>query len=598
MADVKELPKESLDVNKMPKERQQEIVEKVWSDYRYALDAKRDLHEKWSRYEKYYKARQWDHKKVDPKRVKPVVNYVFTTIESMMPYLTTNMPDPVVLPVQPEDEEVARDLTKIVKIILDKNKVRDALQLAERMRLKFGTAIWKVYFDPTKLNGLGDIAFEVVDPVNFFIDPNEVNDLQNADFCGTAVRRSLEYIKRRYPDRAEHIVPDNHHTELAVYGAEEELDPRNTQATLIEYWTKDQEKGLVRIVVAGNTLLRYDTNFYMHGKYPFIRCLNYPIQKSFWGMGEVEQLENLQDILNKTLQIVIENIALANGQLVIDQTAAGIKDIRSLANQLWKPGLVIPTNDVNALRKLDGVVAPAWVINLIQLIKKEIELVTGISPLYLGQAPGSITAASGILALQEQATARLRLKLQEQGRLMEELVQFIIAYAVEFYTEDRYFRYLDEERQPQWIQMSRDDLAKTDEQGNLLIPEFDVQVAVGYDAPMSRAYIEQQAMQLYQMGIIDAVEVLKTMNFPNKEEIIERLEQKAELTGQLGTLPDGMASPALEAELARLTALENRRPTLTSGMNIRNTNSPQDAARQQAQMSPSSALNLGPQPEE
>jgi len=146
--------------------------------------------------------------------------------------------------------------------------------------------------------------------------------------------------------------------------------------------------------------------------------------------------------------------------------------------------------------------------------------------------------------------------------------------------------------------MSRDDLAKTDEQGNLLIPEFDVQVAVGYDAPMSRAYIEQQAMQLYQMGIIDAVEVLKTMNFPNKEEIIERLEQKAELTGQLGTLPDGMASPALEAELARLTALENRRPTLTSGMNIRNTNSPQDAARQQAQMSPSSSLNLGPQPEE
>ena len=580
------------DVNKMSEKKQQEIVNKVWEDYRYALDAKRDLHQKWARYEDYYKANQWKYKKVDPQRVKPVVNYIFTTIESMMPYLTSNVPDPVVLPVQPDDEEVARDLTKIVKIILEKNKIRDVLQLAERARLKFGTAIWKVYFDPTKLNGLGDIAFEVVDPVNFFIDPNEVNHIQNADFCGTAVRRSLEYIKRRYPDRAAHIVPDAHYTDLAIYGDEEDLDPRNTQATLIEYWTKDPEKGLVRIVVAGETLLRYDENFYMHGKYPFIRSINYPVQKSFWGMGEIEQLENLQDILNKTLQIVIENIALANGQFLIDKTTSGIEDIRAVANQLWKPGLVIPVNDINSVKKLDGVVAPAWVINLIQLIKKEIEMVSGVSPLYLGQAPGSVTAASGILALQEQATARIRLKLQEQGRLMEELVQFIIAYAVEFYTEDRYFRYLDENRQPVWIQMSRDDLAKTDENGNLLIPEFDVQVAVGFDAPMSRAYIEQQAMQLYQMGIIDAVEVLKTMNFPNKEEIINRLEQKAELAGQLGGLPEGMSAPSLEAELARITALENSRPTLTGGMNIRNTNSPQDAARQQAKMSPSSSVRL------
>lgn len=568
-----------------PKQRK-EIVEEVWSNYRYALEAKSELHDKWKKYEDYYKADQWKGKKVDPKRVMPVVNYIFTTIESLLPYLTSNVPDPIVLPVLPEDEEVAEDLTKIVKIILEKNNIVRALHVGERVRLKFGTAIWKVFFDPTKLNGLGDVAFEVVDPVNFFIDPNEVNDLQNADFCGTATRRSLEYIKRRYPDKANEIVPDQFYTELAAYGDEEDLDPRNTQATLIEYWKKDEEDGLVRIVVAGETLLRYDTNFYLHGKYPFIRSLNYPVQKSFWGMSEAEQLINLQDIINKLLQIVIENVALANGQLIVDKNASGIKDIRGLANKLWQPGLVIPSNDPNAIKKLDGVVAPAWVINLIQLIQKDIELVTGISPLYLGQAPGSVTAASGILALQEQATARVRLKLQEQGKLIEELTQFIIAYAVEFYTEDRYFRYLDENRQMKWIEMNNEDLAKVDDEGNLIIPEYDVQVAVGFDAPMSRAYIEQQALQLFQMGIIDAVEVMKTMNFPLKEEIIERLEEKAALTGQLGGLPEGMASPSLQANLAELTALENASPGLPGGMNIANTNSPQDAKEQQTMAAP------------
>src|SRR5690606_13292040 len=172
----------------------------------------------------------------------------------------------------------------------------------------------------------------------------------------------------------------------------------------------------------GKTLLRYDTHFYAHGKYPFVKGVNYPIQKSFWGMSEAEQIIELQNVLNKLMQIVIENVALANGQLVVNKTESGIRDIRALASKLWEPGLVIPVNDVNSVKKLDGVLAPSWVITLIQLIHKDIELVTGVSPLYLGEAPGSVTAASGILALQEQATARVRLKLQEQSRMIEEIV--------------------------------------------------------------------------------------------------------------------------------------------------------------------------------
>lgn len=575
---------------KLSKKREEEIVNKVWSDYRYAMEKKSELHKKWRKYEKFYKNDQWSDAKIDPNRVKPTINYIFTTVESLMPYLTTNVPDPIILPTNPEDEQVARDLTKIVKIILEKNGIEKYLQIGERERLKFGTCIWKVFFDPSKHNGLGDIAFEIVDPVNFFIDPNEVNDLQNADFCGTSVRRSIEYLKKRYPEKANEIEADQMNSEITVYDTEDEEDPRNRQATLIEYWTKDKENGLVRIVVAGNVLLSYDTNFYKHGLYPFVRGINYPIQKSFWGMGEAEQLITMQEILNKLMQLVIENVALANGQFIVDKNASGIRDIKSLANKLWQPGLTIPVNDINSIKKLDGVLAPGWVVNLIQIIQKNIELVTGISPLYLGEAPGSVTAASGILALQEQATARVKLKLQEQGRMIEEIVKFVVAYIAEFYTEDRYFRIVNENRETDWIKVRRDDIAKVDENGNLTLPEFDVTIEVGFDAPMSRAYIEQMAMQLYQMGVINAVEVLKTMNFPNKEQIIERLEQVSELQGQIAGLPEDMVSPSTIGELAQLTALDINKPTLPGGMNINNTNSPQDAMEQQQQMSPEQIL--------
>jgi hypothetical protein len=568
-------------------EEEQKIVAKVWEDYRYARMAKEDQHAKWKKYEDYYKNDQWKGKKVDPKRIKPTINYAFSTVESLMPYLTANQPDPIVLPTHPDDEDTAADLTKIVKIILQKNGMDEALQLAERARLKFGTSIWKVFFDPTKYNGLGDIAFEVVDPMDFYIDPNCVRDLQTADYCMTVTRRSVSYLQNRYPDKANEIQADQDANSMFEYGdPDAQNDVRATQATVIEYWTKRPEDGLVRIVVAGHTLLRFQPNFYQHGRYPFTVCRDYPLQKSFWGMGEIEQLESLQDILNKLLQIVVENVALANGQLLVDKNLSGIKNIKAVSDQLWKPGLTIPVDDVNSIKKLDGVVAPAWVINLIEMIQSAIELVTGVSPVYMGNAPGSVTAASGILALQEQATARVRLKLQEQGRLIERLTKFIIDYAVEFYTEDRYFRYLDKNREPQWIQFNGQDLQQQNSFGEDFTPEFDVTVNVGYDTPMSRAYIEQQAQQLFQMGIIDGLEVMKTMNFPLKEEIIARLQQKQQVMGQLGALPQGVESPALQGQLAQLTGLENGNPTMPDGMNINNTNSQQDASEQQQQMSP------------
>lgn len=565
---------------------EQKIVQKVLTNYQIALNEKSELHQKWRKFEDYYKNRHWKYKKVQNERVKPTVNYAFAIVETLMPFLTSNVPEPVVLPTKPEDEDTARDLTTIAKILLKKNGIEDILQISERGRLKFGTSIIKVFFDPTKYQGLGDVSFENVDLANFFIDPNCVGDLQDAAFCGTAVKRSLQYVKTRYPDKAHEVQPDRQFSQLDIYGTQDvDVLADEDYVTLIEYWEKHPEKGLIRAVVAGETLLKYEENFYQHGKYPFVEAVDYPIQKSFYGMGEYEQLIVMQDILNKLLQIVIENVSLANGQLLVDKTSSGIKNVKSLADNLWKPGLTIPVNDINSVKKLDGVVAPSWVINLIQLIQNDIELVTGISPTLLGMAPGSVTAASGIIALQEQATARVRLKLREQAKMIEKLVGFIIDYMTEFYDEDRYFRYLSKNREPSWIVLNKKDLQ--DDKG--FQRQFDVTVEVGYDAPMSRAYIEQQAMQLYQMGIIDAVEVLKTMNFPYKDEILNRLNKKANVMAEIGKLPEGASSPALNSMLAQLTALENQSPSMPDGLNVNNTNSPQDSNEQREQASPNLA---------
>ena len=44
---------------KLSKKREEEIVNKVWSDYRYAMEKKSELHKKWRKYEKFYKNDHW-----------------------------------------------------------------------------------------------------------------------------------------------------------------------------------------------------------------------------------------------------------------------------------------------------------------------------------------------------------------------------------------------------------------------------------------------------------------------------------------------------------------------------------------------------------
>src|SRR5690625_6791406 len=97
------------------------------------MEAKASLHDKWRKYEEYYKNDQWKQSSTDKNRIQPTINYIFTTVESLMPYLTSNVPDPIVLPIHPDAEETASDLTKIVKIILEKNNIEKSDRKSTRL---------------------------------------------------------------------------------------------------------------------------------------------------------------------------------------------------------------------------------------------------------------------------------------------------------------------------------------------------------------------------------------------------------------------------------------------------------------------------------
>lgn len=59
-----------------------------------------------------------------------------------------------------------------------------------------------------------------------------------------------------------------------------------------------------------------------------------------------------------------------------------------------------------------------------------------------------------------------------------------------------------------------------------VIGNFDVKVATGSLLPFSKAEKEQKLLNMYDRGIIDKEEVLKGIDFPNWEAILQRVQEQ------------------------------------------------------------------------
>lgn len=88
-------------------------------------------------------------------------------------------PEPTVLPREPGDREEAGKLTRILPVILKKNGFKRTYSSAWWYKLKSGCAVYGVFWDAAKLNGLGDISIRRMDLLNLFWEPG-VTDIQDS----------------------------------------------------------------------------------------------------------------------------------------------------------------------------------------------------------------------------------------------------------------------------------------------------------------------------------------------------------------------------------------------------------------------------------
>jgi hypothetical protein len=296
-----------------------------------------------------------------------------------------------------------------------------------------------------------------------------------------------------------------------------------------------------------------------NGKFPFARYVNYILPREFYGVSEVEQLESPQRVFNKLLNASLEILNLMGNPIWVVDTASGV-DPHHLVN---RTGLVVEKEPGSEVRRESGVQLSGSALSLIDRLETWFNNVSGTQDVARGQTPGSVTAASAIEQLQEAARTRIRQKQRNLDAFIRDIARQYSEIVLENYTKPRIFRVTNDEGSTEFFKFSitkeQGPLGEFDEKkvaviqrfaegeidGNDVVIEetptkmalqssaFDVRVNTGSTLPFTTAQKEQQALNLFDRQVIDAEELLSIMEFPNREEILNRMEQKqAELAEQ------------------------------------------------------------------
>ncbi len=560
----------SLDARKHNTEEENKLLDLAMERWEIARSEKKDhrgrnLNDKWRELDKFYRGDQWKGA-VPSYKSKPVLNFAFSLVESVVPRLTDNRPEVLVMARLPDDDKLAEMLHQVQQFLWQFNDMQAKCEEAARLALKYGTAIFKQYWDPDALDGIGCVVYEVVHPMNFFPDPRAYT-IPQMEYCFVSVRRSIEYFMQRWPDKGHLVVADQDWADTeSIQGADQ--SSQEESASLKEYWFRDENGNLCVMYYAGHVVLqviggKYDGSnepVYRHNRFPFARLVDYPADKEFWGIGELEIILTLQRLINNFEAQIIDNTRLmANAQWLVNKIQSGLKE-----EDAWifenRPGNVIWTAQ-GGVERLQGVPIPPHVPEHMERLIFAMEQILGVHDVVQGRRPVGVRSASAIIALQESANVRVRQKaaqleyalkeVADQGNWlvlenMDKPLQRRIGGKLELVTldvrralDESMLRYAATERlpleamggapveenvPPEYLPPG----AMEEIYKEVKFPEFDVEVKVGPSVPYSQALLYEQAKEFYQLGIIDRKAVLDVTNFPNKEEILARIEGQAQ----------------------------------------------------------------------
>ena len=160
-----------------------EDVAKAISTLQKYKDGKANLEERVIQDEQWWKLRHWEvirgKKQNNFDSPQPSSAWLFNTVLNKHADAMDNYPEPAALPREKSDKDSATMLSSVLPVVMEYNEFEEVYSDGGWEKLKHGTAVYGVFWDKTKENGLGDIAIRGIDLLKIFWEPG-ITDIQKS----------------------------------------------------------------------------------------------------------------------------------------------------------------------------------------------------------------------------------------------------------------------------------------------------------------------------------------------------------------------------------------------------------------------------------
>lgn len=525
--------------------------------------------------EEWYKIRHWgvvrDRRRWakacgcdEDKAPEPSSAWLFSTLVAKHADAMDNYPEPVVLPREATDKMSAETLGEVLPVVLEGNEFEATYSDAWWQKLKHGTAVYGIFWDAEKDNGLGDIAIREIDLLNVFWEPGIV-DIQKSRDLFIVELVDTESLDAAFPQAAGKM--DGTGTvDVSKYIYDDTVDTSKKSVVVDWYYRRKQPSGqtVVHYCKFVNDVVLYASEndpeyaargYYDHGKYPVVFDTLFPEEGTPTGFGYIAVCREPQIYIDRLYSNILDYADKSTRPRFFMASSTGVNE-REFSD--WRKSVVRVegTLDDTRIRQIDLSPMSGVYVDIINMKIDEMKQTSANFDANQGGAPGGgVTAASAISALQEAGNKSSRDMIHASYRSMVELCQMAIDLMRQFYDVSRSFRVTGPEGEMRFIQFSNAGIAEQPTMvtatGETLYrkPIFDLKISAQKKNPFSRLEQNERAKELYGMGFFDpqraqeAQGALDMMDFEGIEDVrkyvqqgqtlMQLVQQQAQLIAQL-----------------------------------------------------------------
>lgn len=521
--------------------------------------------------EEWWKNNHWDRfssASSNSNDTQPVSAWLFNSIINKHADFMDNFPCPAILEREESDREIAKMLSSVVPVILEQNGFERTYSECSWDKPKIGTAIYGVFWNPEKENGLGDIDIKHMDVINMFWEAG-VEDIQKSRNIFTVEMMDRDLLEEEYPEikgktQAEIIYKPE-------YLYESNLDTTN-KVQVIDWYYKKRIRAEVNGIMTTKTILHYCkfipgavlyatendpemqyTGWYDHGMYPFVCDAMFPEKGSPAGFGYLDIMVNPQEYIDKLDQVILKN-AMLNRPRYFVSNSAGIneQEFADISNDFVHCSGSVDESQIQQIK------VPQMSDSVFKIREEKIEELketSGNRDFSQGGTTSGVTAASAIAALQEAGSKLSRDMIKSTYTAYSSTVTMVIDLIRQFYTLPRCYRITQPNGEAQYIELTNESLQP--QQDNMMDgelsarrPVFDIKVAAQKASPYSRIANNELAKELFGMGVFNpqiadqAMAVVTMMDFDRRDEVLKKIQENGLMYQQLQQMQAAMVQMA------------------------------------------------------